>query len=76
METSIKLFAMFLSKKALDLSYKILANVQVKDYSAHLDNVKFMLETTFLAIYIKARDDERNNKKWDPLIQARHNIDE
>ena len=67
---------MFLSKKALDLSCKILANVQVKNYSEHLSDIKFMLETAFLAIYIKARDDERNNKKWDPLIQARHNIDE
>ena len=60
---------MNLNKKALDLSYKLLANVGVRDYANALPDVQRILLASFTEIYIKAINDEREGKKYDPALQ-------
>lgn len=56
---------MLLYKKSLDLSYKILANLQVKDYNVHIVDIRHILLFAFVEVYTKARHDESVNKEWD-----------
>ena len=58
---------MTLNKKSLDLSYKILANLQVKDYNKHISDIKGILLAAFVEVYIKARHDQANGKEWDSM---------
>jgi len=63
---------MTLNKRSLALSYKILANLQVKDYSKHILDIKRMLDTAFVEVYIKARHDEKDGKDWDTATQTHY----
>lgn len=60
---------MTLDKKSLDLSYKILANLRVKNYNLYMSDIKLMLLTAFVEVYIKARHDESNNEPMDNATQ-------
>jgi len=62
---------MNLDKNALDLAYKILANVQVKDYGKHLYDVKHMILTALVSCYIKARHDQKHGKDYDQTISLK-----
>ena len=67
---------MNLNKKALDLSYKLLANVGVKDYSNHVPDVQRTLLASFVEVYVKARSDECRGIDFDPATQITfHDID-
>jgi len=66
---------MTLSKKALDLSCKILVDLEASRLDNRLFTVKSILETAFTQVYIKARHDEREYKPWDPLTQVLYDID-
>ena len=56
---------MTLDKISLDLTYKILANVQIKDYSKHAANVKSILLASLTSVYTKARHEEFAKEPWD-----------
>lgn len=60
---------MNLNKKSLDYSYKILANVGITNYNAHIADVKRILLAAFVDVYIKARDDQKKRKDYDPATQ-------
>lgn len=59
---------MLLRKRATDLTYKILANLQVKDYTAHEADLHAILVQALSAMYKKARQDERDGKVYSELI--------
>ena len=61
---------MDLNKKSLDLSYKLLANARVKDYENHISDFRNVLLSCLVEVYIKARDDERKSKDYDPATQS------
>ena len=63
---------MTLHKKSLDLSYKILANLRVKDYNAHIAELKMILLAAFIEVYTKARHDESTSEKWDTATQMNY----
>lgn len=56
---------MALNKKSLDLSYKILANLRVKDYNVHIADLNMILLSSFVEVYTKARYDESQGNEWD-----------
>ena len=60
---------MTLHKKSLDLSYKILANLRVKDYNVRIVDIRMMLLVAFTEVYVKARHDESNNEPMDDATQ-------
>lgn len=60
---------MNLNKKALDLSYKLLANARVEKYADHISDFRNILLACLVEVYIKARDDERKNKDYDSASQ-------
>lgn len=63
---------MTLHKKSLDLSYKILANLQVKNYNAHISDLRGVLLAAFVEVYTKARHDEMSHESYD--VAAETNI--
>lgn len=56
---------MTLHKKSLDLAYKILANLRVKDYNAHIADIRMTLLVAFVEVYVKAMHDESQGNEWD-----------
>ena len=65
---------MTLHKNSLDLSYKILANLQVKDYNKHIADLNRILLAAFVEVYIKARHDELSGKEWDAAASMRNSV--
>lgn len=63
---------MTLHKKSLDLTYKILANLRVKDYDVHLSDLNSILLAAFVKVYIKARADELDSKEYDISAQMNY----
>ena len=58
---------MTLSEKALDLSCKILVDLEASKLDNRLFTVKSILETAFTQVYIKGRQDEWDCEPWDPI---------
>jgi hypothetical protein len=63
---------MTLNKKSLDLSYKILANLQVSDYNKHISDLKTILLAAFIEVYSKARHDESQGEEWDSSFEMNY----
>lgn len=63
---------MTLHKKSLDLSYKILANLQVQNYNAHIAELRMILLAAFIEVYTKARHDESVSNEWDTATQMNY----
>ena len=61
---------MKLQKRALDLAYKICANVGVQNYNNHVADVQRIILASFVGVYIKARSDELNKEEYDPAAQG------
>lgn len=59
---------MLLRKRATELTYRILANLQIKDYAAHEGDLNEILLQALSAMYKKARQDERDGKVYSELI--------
>ena len=67
---------MNLALRANDLTYKLLANVGIKDYANHFPDVQRTLLSFSVEVYIKARRDERDGIDFDPATQMTfHDID-
>ena len=64
---------MTLNKKSLDLSYKILANLRVKDYNIHITELRMILLSAFVEVYTKGRHDECSSEQWDTATQMKYN---
>ncbi|MCK4818375.1 hypothetical protein KA005_21575 [bacterium] len=63
---------MTLNKKSLDFSYKILANLRVKDYNAHIADIRMILLSAFVEVYTKGRHDECSSEQWDIATQINY----
>ena len=59
---------MLLRKRATELTYKILSNLQIKDYAAHEGELHAILVQALSSMYKKARQDERDGKVYSELI--------
>ena len=59
---------MLLRKRADALTFKILSNLRIKDYDDHVDDLHEILVQALSSMYKKARQDERDGKKYSELI--------
>ena len=59
---------MLLRKRATELTYRILANLQIKDHHLHQEELHSILVEALSSMYKKARQDERDKKVYSELI--------